>query len=220
MDELVLECPIHLDGVPLKDPRAFRCGEFTIHASKSQFIDIPLHIQDTDSAKPASTPSSPVKYRTHIKRKHRIQVFLNPPSGLLTQTATQSTRRASDADINIALDDVDSTLERVSSLFRMSLIGLYRRSEQLQRQILAVNEDYDVSEVDNWALRVEHVDLIEQHAALKSNCANLKNQHNRTQRISDLPKKYEAVISDAQQWREQVPSSDGKRSSHVQTRWR
>ena len=172
MDELLLECPIHPDGVPLKDPRAFRCGEFIIHASKSQFIDIPLHIQDTDSAKPASTPSSPVKYptcRTRIKRKHRIRVFLNLPSGSLTQTATQSTRRASDADINIALDDVDSTQKRVSSLFRMSLICLYRRSEQLQRQILAVNKDYDVAKVDNWALQVEHADMIEQHAAFKSN---------------------------------------------------
>ncbi|OAX41389.1 hypothetical protein K503DRAFT_854710 [Rhizopogon vinicolor AM-OR11-026] len=189
MDELLLECPIHLDGVPLKDVRTFKCGHGFCEACINTLFAGPS---------PFQCPTC----RQCIKREDGRHIFLNLHRSL-TQPTTQSIRRASDVDNDLTLvDDGDSIIECVPSL-RKRMYGyvaeisrLQHRSEQLQRQVSATREKHDTLKVNCQALRLEH-------AALRNRCTNLESQHNKAQRISmNFQKKHEAAASDAQQWRE------------------
>lgn len=67
MDELHVECPIHLDAVPLKDILAFNCGHgFCVPCLDAHFSSRPTRV----SACPTC--------RSPIKRKDAFQLFLTP----------------------------------------------------------------------------------------------------------------------------------------------
>jgi len=86
--------------------------------------------------------------------------------------------------------------------------------EQLQRQVLAANEERDALKIDYRELQQEHGALEAQHASLKSDCTDLESQRNRAQRLfADLQKKYEASVAEAQQWRENCKKAQADASS-------
>ncbi|OAX40150.1 hypothetical protein K503DRAFT_21433 [Rhizopogon vinicolor AM-OR11-026] len=192
MDELLIDCSIHLDGVPLKDVRTFKCGHgFCKTCVETLFAGPP----------PFKCPTC----RKRISRKDGLQIFLNPHRSP-TQPGTQSARRASDIDIDLTVsDDEDSAVERVSNRRKRTREhdGMLHRLHQLQQQVLAVNEEQGVLKIDYRELQQEHAALEAQHVALKGDYTALESQHYKAQRIFiELQKKYDAAASEAQQWRE------------------
>ncbi|KAG0709470.1 hypothetical protein DFH29DRAFT_993607 [Suillus ampliporus] len=196
MDELLVECSIHLDGVPLKDVRSFKCG----HGFCKTCIDTLFA-----GAPPFKCPTC----RKRIQRKDAFQIFLNPHRSL-TQPRTQSAPRDSGVEIDLTLsDDPDSTSEHASSLrkktreYATELKRVRSRLEQLQRQYIDISKEHDALEDEFLDLQREHTVLEEQHADLKSERTTHESERHKAERSrAQLQKKYEAAENEAQTWRE------------------
>lgn len=201
-DELLVECSIHLDGVPLKDVRSFKCGH--------GFCNTCIENLFQAGPPPFKCPTC----RKRIQRKDAIQIFLNPHRPL-TQPSTQSAYRNSDVDIDFTLsDDPDSTLEHVSSLRKKTrknaaeLQRLNKRLEQLQQKLLSANEKHDELEDQHQELQREYDFLQAQHADLKSTCTAHENERRKAERLFVvLQKKYEVAESAEQTWREKCKTA-------------
>lgn len=202
MDELLVECSIHLDGVPLKDVRTFKCG----HGFCTTCIDNLFQA----GPPPFKCPTC----RKRIARKDAFQIFLNPHRSL-TQPGTQSTRRESGVDIDFTLsDDPDSTTERVISLRKKTrenaseLQRLNKRLEQLQRNLSSAKEEHDELDDQHQELQREY-DLLEaQHADLKSKITTHESERRKAERSCAVwQKKYEVAESGEQMWREKCKTA-------------
>lgn len=201
-DELLVECSIHLDSVPLKDVRLFRCGH--------GFCNTCIENLFQAGPPPFKCPTC----RKRIQRKDAFQIFLNPHRSL-TQSGTQSTIRDSGVDIDITLsDDSESAIERVSSLRKKArenaaeLQRLNKRLEQLQRNLLYANEERDDLDDQLQELQREHDLLQVQHADLKSTCTTHENERRKAERsFAVLQKKYEAAESAEQMWKEKCKTA-------------
>ncbi|KAG1795087.1 uncharacterized protein HD556DRAFT_1526827 [Suillus plorans] len=196
-DELLVECSIHLDGVPLKDIRSFKCGH--------GFCNTCIENLFQAGPPPFKCPTC----RKRIQRKDAFQIFLNPHQSL-TQPSTQSPRRDSGVDIDFTLsDDPDSTIEHVSSLRKKTrenaaeLQRLNKRLEQLRRNLLSANKERDELDDQHQELQREHDLLQAQHADLKSTCTTHENERRKVERsIAVLQKKCAVAESTEQTWRE------------------
>ncbi|KAJ8591786.1 hypothetical protein M405DRAFT_813805 [Rhizopogon salebrosus TDB-379] len=195
MDDLLLECSIHLDGVPLKDMRTFKCGHgFCITCINTLF----------------NTGASSFKCPTCRKCIHRedaLQIFLTPHRSP-TQHTTQSSRGGSDVDLTL-LDDSDLTVEGISRLRKKARAYATEQKRlrhgyvQLKCQVMTVNEERDALRVNYRALQQKDAALEAQHAALKSDCIKLKNQRSKSRStLKDLLGMYDTAASDAQRWKE------------------
>ncbi|KAG2137595.1 uncharacterized protein EDB93DRAFT_759509 [Suillus bovinus] len=198
-DELFVECSIHLDGVPLKDVRSFKCG----HGFCSTCIENLFQA----GPPPFKCPTC----RKRIQRKDAFQIFLNPHRSL-TQHNTQSPRRDSDVDIDITLsDDPDSTTERLSSppkKMREYTAELKRLKEQLRRKLLSANKERDELDGRHQELQREYALLQTQHADLKSTCTTHENERRKVERsFAVLQKKYEVAESTEQTWRDKCKTA-------------
>ncbi|KAG1734093.1 uncharacterized protein EDB91DRAFT_1147516 [Suillus paluster] len=208
MDELLVECSIHLDGVSLKDMRSFKCGHgFCKTCIDTLFAGPP----------PFKCPTC----RKRIQRKDAFQIFLNLHRSL-TQPRTQSAPRDSGIDIDPTLsDDPDSTTERVSSLrkktreYATEIKRLQKRLEQLQHQFLGVSEERDALEDEFLGLQGEYAVLEGQNADLKSTCTTHENERRKADHArTEIQKRYEAAENAAQEWREKwrIAQKDAKKA--------
>ncbi|KAG2075589.1 hypothetical protein BDR04DRAFT_1091090 [Suillus decipiens] len=202
-DELLVECSIHLDGVPLKDVRLFKCGH--------GFCNTCIENLFQAGPPPFKCPTC----RKRIQRKDAFQIFLNPHRSL-TQSGTQSTLRDSGVDIDTMTfsDDSESTIERVSNLRKKTrenvaeLQRLNKQLERLQRNLLHANEGRDDLHDQLQELQREHDLLQVQHADLKSTCTTHENERRKVERsLSVLQKKYEVAESAEQMWKEKCKAA-------------
>ncbi|KAG1774145.1 hypothetical protein EV702DRAFT_1127095 [Suillus placidus] len=198
-DELLVECSIHLDAVPLKDVRSFKCGHgFCTTCIETLFEAGPP---------PFKCPTC----RKRIQRKDAFQIFLNPHRSFSTQSAYKD----SGVDIDFTLpDDPDSTMERVSSLRKKTrdnaaeLQRLKKRLEQLQRKLSVANMERDELDDQHQELQNEYDFLESEHADLKSTCTTHENERRKAERsFYTLQKKYEVAESAEQTWREQCKAA-------------
>lgn len=198
-DELLVECSIHLDAVPLKDVRSFKCGH--------GFCNTCIETLFQAGPPPFKCPTC----RKRIQRKDAFQIFLNPHRSF----STQSAYRDSGVDIDFTLsDDSNSTMERVSSLRKKTrenaaeLQRLNKRLEQLQRKLSSANEERDELDDQHQELQRDY-DLLElQHADLKSTCTTHENERRKAERsFATLQKKYEVAESTEQTWREKCKAA-------------
>lgn len=201
-DELLVECSIHLDSVPLKDVRLFKCGH--------GFCNTCIENLFQAGPPPFKCPTC----RKRIQRKDAFQIFLNPHQSL-TQSSAQSPRRDSDVDIDITLsDDPDSTIERVSSLRKKTrehaaeLQRLNKRLQRLQRNLLSANEERDELDEQHQDLQREYDLLHAQHDDLKGICTTHENERRKAERsFSVLQEKYKVTESAEQMWKEKCKTA-------------
>lgn len=201
-DELLVECSIHLDGVPLKDVRSFKCGHGFCNACIDNLFQA--------GPPPFKCPTC----RKRIQRKDAFQIFLNPHRPL-TQFSTQPAYRDSGVDIDLTLsDDPDSTMEHVSSLRKkprenaVELQRLNKRLEQLQQNLLRANEKRNELDDQHQELQREYDFLQTQHADLKSTCTTHENERRKAERLfAVLQQKYKVAESAEQTWREKCKAA-------------
>ncbi|KAH7914584.1 hypothetical protein BJ138DRAFT_345767 [Hygrophoropsis aurantiaca] len=170
MQELSVECPIHLGDVPLKEIKVYKCGHGFCATCIIDFFDA------CRRAKPC-----PV-CRQSIKSTDAVSLYLNPPRGS-TQRPKLSLSSQVDIDL-ISLDDVQEDKTGVSMnefkekarKLATEVRHLGSRLKAAQQQVDSSNEENEILRGDNEDAQAEIKKLSERSDAQTRDYAKLKHR--------------------------------------------
>ncbi|KAI6112985.1 hypothetical protein F5141DRAFT_1110831 [Pisolithus sp. B1] len=160
MDELQVECPIHLDAVPLKDILAFNCGHgFCVPCLDAHFSSRPTRV----SACPTC--------RNPIKRKDAFQLFLTPTRSMSQMRVSSphlTPHPTSVIDLTTANEENPSDLiSWLKEKNRVLLLEINTLRDDLRRARLAVDSHMTLQ-----------ANLEDENSRLRSECGRFREENN------------------------------------------
>lgn len=172
MDELQVECPIHLDAVPLKEILAFNCGHgFCVPCLDALF-----------SSRPSRVSACPT-CRKSIRRRDAFQLFLTPIRSMSQMRASSPHLTPYLAPVvDLTTSDEDSPSVLISRLKEKNLALLLEISsltDDLRRARLAADSQMALQaniENENFRLRRECDDLREENDGLREVNTRIQDQ--------------------------------------------
>ncbi|KAH7890892.1 hypothetical protein F5I97DRAFT_101912 [Phlebopus sp. FC_14] len=176
MDDLLIECPIHLDTVSIKDVLVFKCG----HGFCASCLD--AHFSSHMRMAGTTCPTC----RKPVKRKDAFPIFL-APARPLTQARLASSpppiasSRAGSpqVDIDLTLSDAEDVVSIASFKAKtrslvLEIRSLTTRLRAAQNRVQSVETSHLQLQAEHDALRKSHTDtglvllaIQEEHARLK-----------------------------------------------------